>query len=58
MVALVIVLIIVIVVIVIGGGVWLVMTVGSGRTPTQPVRETRPAELLGPGGPDDPDAAR
>jgi flagellar basal body-associated protein FliL len=28
--------------------------VGSGRTPSDAMRETKPVEHLGPGGPDDP----
>ena len=50
--------ILVIVVLFIGGGIWLVLTLASGKTPASAVRETEPAELLGPGGPDDPDARR
>jgi hypothetical protein len=37
-------------------GVWLVMTLAGGTTPTRAVRRTHHRqELLGPGGPDDPD---
>jgi hypothetical protein len=40
-------------------GVWFVMTLGRGTTPTQAVRRTpQRQELLGPGGPDDPDRNR
>jgi hypothetical protein len=37
---------------------WGLLTVLSGRTPASAVRQTRSPELLGPGGPDDPDADR
>jgi hypothetical protein len=33
---------------------WLLVVAASGRTPQRAVRQTRKAELLGPGGPDDP----
>jgi hypothetical protein len=37
-------------------GVWIAIVFFSARTtPGQAVRHTRKAELLGPGGPDDPD---
>jgi hypothetical protein len=37
--------------------IWfLVALARSGGLPSAPVRRTRKAELLGPGGPDDPDA--
>jgi fatty acid desaturase len=38
---------------------WLIGALASDRTPSpqQAVRRTRKAELLGPGGPDDPDRA-
>jgi uncharacterized membrane protein YqjE len=39
---------------VIGGGWFVAMTL-SGRRPTSAVRRTKSRELLGPGGPDDPD---
>ena len=40
-------------------GFWFVMTLGGGTTPTQAVRRTpKRQELLGPGGPDDPDRNR
>jgi hypothetical protein len=40
-------------------GVWLMMTLAGRTTPTQAVRRTRQRqELLGPGGPDDPDRNR
>lgn len=35
--------------------VWGGMTIASGRTPARAVRQTDSPELLGPGGPDDPD---
>jgi hypothetical protein len=38
--------------------IWGGMTLASGRTPTGPIRRARRAELLGPGGPDDPDRDR
>ena len=34
---------------------WGGLTVASGRTPTSEIRHTHSPELLGPGGPDDPD---
>jgi hypothetical protein len=38
-------------------GAWFLVTLASGRTPATAVRETEPPpELLGPGGPDDPNA--
>jgi len=39
---------------------WLVLTIASGRTPGSVVRTRgrRGPELLGPGGPDDPDRTR
>ena len=42
--------------VVLGG--WFVVTLASGRTPARAVRDTERPELLGPGGPDDPDASR
>ena len=40
-------------------GVWFVMTLAGRTTPTQAVRRTpQRQELLGPGGPDDPDRNR
>jgi hypothetical protein len=40
-------------------GVWLVMTISGGTTPTRALRRTpQRQELLGPGGPDDPDSGR
>jgi hypothetical protein len=35
--------------------VWGGITIASGRTPARAVRQTDSPELLGPGGPDDPD---
>jgi xanthine/uracil permease len=38
-------------------GIWfLVAMVRSGGAPSDPVRQAPKAELLGPGGPDDPEA--
>ena len=37
---------------------WLLATMASGRTPGSTLRRTRRPELLGPGGPDDPDRTR
>ncbi|HEY3922145.1 MAG TPA: hypothetical protein VGL76_08535 [Gaiellaceae bacterium] len=37
-------------------GVWFLVGLVGGRTPGREVRRTEKAELLGPGGPDDPDA--
>jgi hypothetical protein len=37
-------------------GVWLVEVVSSGRTPSSELRSVPDAELLGRGGPDDPEA--
>jgi hypothetical protein len=34
---------------------WGGLTVASGRTPASEIRKTEKPELLGPGGPDDPD---
>ena len=42
-------------VLLVAAGVWVVTTYVGGRTPAQAVRRTRRHELLGPGGPDDPD---
>jgi hypothetical protein len=38
--------------------VWSGLAFASGRSPAQATRRTRRTELLGPGGPDDPDAGR
>ena len=35
---------------------WVVMLLVAGRTPREAVRSTKRPQLLGPGGPDDPDA--
>jgi hypothetical protein len=37
---------------------WGGTTVASGRTPASATRRTKRVELLGPGGPDDPEAGR
>jgi len=37
---------------------WGGLTVASGRTPASELRKTEKPELLGPGGPDDPDRNR
>jgi hypothetical protein len=42
----------------VGVVIWGGMMVASGRTPADSVRESPRAELLGPGGPDDPDRNR
>ena len=40
-------------------GIWLALTVSGGTTPTRAIRRTpQRQELLGPGGPDDPDRRR
>jgi hypothetical protein len=39
-------------------GVWVALTFRAGTTPANAVRRTKRQELLGPGGPDDPDRAR
>lgn len=39
----------------VAAGLWLGMTYMGGRTPARAVRRTKREELLGPGGPDDPD---
>ncbi len=39
-----------------GVGAWFVLTLAGGSTPGSAVRRTEHPELLGPGGPDDPDA--
>jgi len=36
--------------------IWLVAGLARGQTPGRAARRTRRPELLGPGGPDDPDA--
>jgi hypothetical protein len=38
--------------------IWGAMMLASGRSPTASIRQTPKAELLGPGGPDDPDRNR
>jgi hypothetical protein len=38
--------------------VWGAFAVAKGGAPSDVLRRTRRAELLGPGGPDDPDAGR
>ncbi len=38
--------------------IWLLVTAASGRTPGSAMWRTRRQELLGPGGPDDPDRTR
>jgi len=38
--------------------IWGAAMLASGRSPATPIRQTRRAELLGPGGPDDPDRNR
>ncbi|HEY7398505.1 MAG TPA: hypothetical protein VH538_09400 [Gaiellaceae bacterium] len=43
-------------VLVIAACVWFFLTLAGGKTPGSAVRETEHVELLGPGGPDDPDA--
>jgi len=42
----------------IGIVVWGGLTVASGQTPASAARKSEPVELLGPGGPDDPEASR
>lgn len=37
-------------------GAWLVVALVTGRSPGTQVRRTKRQALLGPGGPDDPDA--
>lgn len=37
---------------------WFLLTLASGRAPADTVRETEHPQLLGPGGPDDPEAAQ
>jgi hypothetical protein len=37
---------------------WGGLTVASGRTPASEIRKVEKPELLGPGGPDDPDRNR
>lgn len=37
-------------------GAWIAVTFISGKTPGRAVRETKHPTLLGPGGPDDPEA--
>jgi len=42
-------------VVLLGGAAWFAAMALTGRRPAHAVRRTRPRELLGPGGPDDPD---
>jgi 4-hydroxybenzoate polyprenyltransferase len=49
-------LVIVPIAIVILFGIWLGALAVSHRTPQEAVRSTKRAQLLGPGGPDDPEA--
>ena len=37
-------------------GIWLLAALARGHTPGRAARRTRRPDLLGPGGPDDPDA--
>jgi hypothetical protein len=37
-------------------GIWLVVGLAKGQTPGRAARRTERPELLGPGGPDDPEA--
>jgi hypothetical protein len=39
-------------------GWWIVAVLSQGKTPGQSLRRVHHTELLGPGGPDDPDASR
>jgi hypothetical protein len=48
------VLIVLVFVALVAAAVWLGATFLSGRRPAQAVRRTKSPELLGPGGPDDP----
>jgi Flp pilus assembly protein TadB len=43
-------------VIAVGVAIWLVAGLARGHTPARAARRTERPELLGPGGPDDPDA--
>jgi hypothetical protein len=43
------------IVVVLGIGLWMAWTFVSGRSPGPVVRRSKQADLLGPGGPDDPD---
>jgi hypothetical protein len=51
------VVVVAIVVVLVGFG-WLIAAGLSGRAPSDLLRSTKKAKLLGPGGPDDPDANR
>ena len=46
------------VLLVLGIVVWGATALGGRRSPSSVVRDTEKPELLGPGGPDDPDASR
>ena len=43
------------VVLFIGAGIWLVLGASARKTPSEAAREVQRPQLLGPGGPDDPD---
>ena len=45
-------------VVAVGVLIWLVTGLARGQTPGRAARRTERPELLGPGGPDDPDARR
>ena len=42
-------------VIAVGVAIWLIAALARGQTPGRAARRTQRPELLGPGGPDDPD---
>jgi hypothetical protein len=42
----------------VGVAIWLLAGLARGQTPGRAARRTRESELLGPGGPDDPDRGR
>jgi hypothetical protein len=43
-------------VVAVGVVIWLLTAISRGQTPARAARRTRRPELLGPGGPDDPDS--
>ena len=45
-------------VIAVGVAIWLIVALARGHTPGRVARRTDTPELLGPGGPDDPDRGR
>lgn len=42
----------------VGAAIWLIAALARGQSPGRVARRTETPELLGPGGPDDPDRGR